>query len=108
MSDKHRHRVGLGHLIQTDEFPGLSVLADPEAVENLPAHRDPHPRCASLRGGDRHAEISRIAEDVLADKLRAVPGVASVNVNGSLKRELSVLLRSRKRLKGAALAAGLR
>lgn len=43
-----------------------------------------------------HAEISRIAEDVLADKLRAVPGVATVNVNGSLKRELSVLLRSDK------------
>ena len=43
-----------------------------------------------------HAEISRMAEDVLADKLRAIPGVATVNINGSLKRELSVLLRAEK------------
>ena len=43
-----------------------------------------------------HAQISRLAEDVLADKLRALPGVATVNVAGSLKRELSVLLRSAK------------
>src|SRR5215471_3258317 len=39
-----------------------------------------------------HAEISHIAEDVLADRFRAIPGVAVVNVNGSLLRELSVLL----------------
>lgn len=43
-----------------------------------------------------HAEISRLAEDQLADKLRAIPGVATVMVNGSLKRELSVLLRAEK------------
>jgi hydrophobe/amphiphile efflux-1 (HAE1) family protein len=43
-----------------------------------------------------HAEISRLAEDVLADKLRGVAGVANVNINGSLKRELSVLLRAEK------------
>ncbi len=43
-----------------------------------------------------HAEISRMAEDVLADKLRAIPGVSTVMVNGSLKRELSVLLRAQK------------
>jgi len=43
-----------------------------------------------------HAEISRLAEDVLADKMRGIPGVASVNVGGSLKRELSVLLRAEK------------
>ena len=43
-----------------------------------------------------HAEISRMAEDLLADKFRAVPGVATVVVNGSLKRELSVLLRAEK------------
>ena len=40
-----------------------------------------------------HAAISRMAEDDLADRLRAVPGVAVVNVNGALQRELSVLLR---------------
>ncbi|MEO8278409.1 MAG: efflux RND transporter permease subunit [Ideonella sp.] len=43
-----------------------------------------------------HAAISRLAEDQLADRFRGIPGVAVVNVNGSLKRELSVLLRSQK------------
>lgn len=43
-----------------------------------------------------HAEISRLAEDVLADKLRGISGVATVNISGALKRELSVLLRSEK------------
>ncbi|HXS54136.1 MAG TPA: efflux RND transporter permease subunit [Usitatibacter sp.] len=43
-----------------------------------------------------HAEISRLAEDVLADRFRAIDGVAVVSVNGSLKRELSVLLHAEK------------
>lgn len=43
-----------------------------------------------------HAEISRKAEDELSDKFRAVDGVAVVNVNGSLRRELSVLLNAQK------------
>ncbi|MBL8327224.1 MAG: efflux RND transporter permease subunit [Rubrivivax sp.] len=43
-----------------------------------------------------HAEISRIAEDQLAERFRALPGVAVVSVNGALRRELSVLLRSEK------------
>ena len=43
-----------------------------------------------------HAEISRIAEDQIADKFRGVQGVAQVNVNGALKRELSVLLHAQK------------
>ena len=43
-----------------------------------------------------HAAISRLAEDQLADRFRGIPGVAVVSVNGSLKRELSVLLRSEK------------
>jgi HAE1 family hydrophobic/amphiphilic exporter-1 len=42
------------------------------------------------------AEISRLAEDVLADKFRAIDGVAVVTVNGALSRELSVLLRAQK------------
>jgi HAE1 family hydrophobic/amphiphilic exporter-1 len=41
-----------------------------------------------------HAEISRLAEDVLADKFRAIDGVSVVDVTGSLKRELSVLLKA--------------
>jgi hydrophobe/amphiphile efflux-1 (HAE1) family protein len=43
-----------------------------------------------------HAEISRLAEDVLADRFRGVDGVATVNVQGALRRELSVLLRAEK------------
>lgn len=43
-----------------------------------------------------HAEISRMAEDQLADKFRAIDGVSVVTVNGSLKRELSILLRAQK------------
>jgi hydrophobe/amphiphile efflux-1 (HAE1) family protein len=43
-----------------------------------------------------HAEISRLAEDQLADRFRAIDGVANVKVGGSLKRELSVLLHAEK------------
>jgi HAE1 family hydrophobic/amphiphilic exporter-1 len=43
-----------------------------------------------------HAEISRLAEDVLADRFRSIDGVAVVTVNGSLRRELSVLLHAEK------------
>ncbi|NHZ95894.1 efflux RND transporter permease subunit [Massilia sp. CCM 8734] len=43
-----------------------------------------------------HADISRLAEDVLADRFRSIDGVATVNVNGALRRELSVLLRAEK------------
>lgn len=43
-----------------------------------------------------HAEISRYAEDVLADQFRAIDGVSTVTVNGALRRELSVLLRAEK------------
>jgi hydrophobic/amphiphilic exporter-1 (mainly G- bacteria), HAE1 family len=42
------------------------------------------------------AEISRLAEDQLADRFRGINGVSTVDVNGSLKRELSVLLRAQK------------
>jgi hydrophobe/amphiphile efflux-1 (HAE1) family protein len=43
-----------------------------------------------------HAELSRLAEDMLADRFRGVDGVADVQVGGSLKRELSVLLHAEK------------
>ncbi|NDY90603.1 efflux RND transporter permease subunit [Ideonella livida] len=41
-----------------------------------------------------HAELSRLAEDELADRFRALRGVAQVAVNGAARRELSVLLRA--------------
>ncbi len=43
-----------------------------------------------------HADISRLAEDDLADRFRAIAGVATVDVNGALRRELSVLLHAQK------------
>ena len=43
-----------------------------------------------------HAEISRLADDQLADRFRGIDGVAAVNIDGSLKRELSVLLKAEK------------
>ncbi len=46
--------------------------------------------------GQSLAEISRLAEDQLADRFRAIDGVANVQVNGSLRRELSVLLHAAK------------
>ena len=43
-----------------------------------------------------HAQLSRLAEDQLAERFRAIPGVSVVNVNGALRRELSILLRAEK------------
>ncbi|TFW33190.1 efflux RND transporter permease subunit [Massilia horti] len=43
-----------------------------------------------------HAELSRLAEDVLADRFRGIDGVADVQVGGSLSRQLSVLLHAEK------------
>ncbi|MFN7695860.1 MAG: efflux RND transporter permease subunit [Burkholderiales bacterium] len=43
-----------------------------------------------------HAQISRMAEDKLAERFRGIPGVSVVNVSGALKRELSILLRAEK------------
>ena len=47
-------------------------------------------------GTQTHAELSRLAEDQLADRYRAIDGVSTVNVYGSLQRELSVLLHAQK------------
>ncbi|ROZ78894.1 efflux RND transporter permease subunit [Ramlibacter sp. WS9] len=41
-----------------------------------------------------HAAISRLAEDQLSDKFRGLDGVSIVTVTGSLKRQLSVLLKA--------------
>ncbi|MFG6413432.1 efflux RND transporter permease subunit [Roseateles sp. DC23W] len=43
-----------------------------------------------------HAQLSRLAEDQLAERFRGIQGVSVVNVNGALKRELSILLRAEK------------
>ncbi len=43
-----------------------------------------------------HAELSRLVEDRLSERFRAVEGVSTVTVNGALRRELSILLRADK------------
>lgn len=43
-----------------------------------------------------HAQLSRLAEDKLAERFRGITGVSTVGVNGALKRELSILLRAEK------------
>jgi len=43
-----------------------------------------------------HAQLSRLAEDKLAERFRGIAGVSTVGVNGALKRELSILLRADK------------
>ncbi|KQV48007.1 acriflavin resistance protein [Pelomonas sp. Root1217] len=43
-----------------------------------------------------HAQLSRLAEDKLAERFRGISGVSTVGVNGALKRELSILLRAEK------------
>jgi hydrophobe/amphiphile efflux-1 (HAE1) family protein len=65
-------------------------------LQRIDMSSQPVVQIALSSSSQSHAELSRLAEDVLADQLRAVAGVAIVNVTGALKRELSVLLRSSK------------
>ncbi|WP_395701995.1 efflux RND transporter permease subunit [Aquabacterium sp.] len=65
-------------------------------LQRLDPSAQPIMQLALSSSTQTHAEISRLAEDKLADRFRGIPGVAVVNVNGSLKRELSVLLRAEK------------
>ncbi len=65
-------------------------------LERIDPAAEPIMQMALSSSSLSHAEISRMAEDTLADKFRAIDGVATVTVNGSLRRELSVLLRAEK------------
>src|SRR5471032_1148682 len=65
-------------------------------LQRIDPASDPVMQIALSSTAQTHAEISRLAEDVLSDRFRAVDGVSQVQVNGSLKRELSVLLHAEK------------
>ncbi|MGS0756444.1 efflux RND transporter permease subunit [Roseateles sp. GG27B] len=65
-------------------------------LQRIDPSADPIMQLALSSSTQTHAEISRLAEDQLSDKFRALPGVAIVSINGGLKRELSVLLRAEK------------
>jgi HAE1 family hydrophobic/amphiphilic exporter-1 len=57
---------------------------------------EPIVQVAVSSSSQNHAQLSRFAEDQLADRFRAIKGVSSVEVGGALKRELSVLLHAGK------------
>ena len=65
-------------------------------LQRIDPSTDPVIQMSLSSTSQSHAEISRLAEDQLSDKLRTIDGVAEVKVNGSLKRELSVLLKAEK------------
>ncbi len=97
-SDEVRNVIsGLRYKLPTEMREPIVQRYDPSS--------QPIMNLALSSSSQTHAEISRLAEDVVADKLRGVPGVAAVNVNGALKRELSVLLRA-DRLREFNVSAG--
>jgi hydrophobic/amphiphilic exporter-1 (mainly G- bacteria), HAE1 family len=88
-ADEVRNAIGsVRHKLPTEIREPVITRADPSA--------QPVMQLALSSTTQSHADLSRLAEDDLADKFRGLPGVATVNVNGSLRRELSVLLHAEK------------
>ncbi len=88
-TDEVRNAIGtVRYKLPTEIREPVILRVDPSA--------QPIMQLALSSSSQKHAEISRLAEDQLADKFRAIAGVAQVKVSGSLKRELSVLLHSQK------------
>ena len=84
-ADEVRNAIGsVRHKLPTEIREPVLQRLDPSA--------QPIMQLALSSTSQSHALISRLAEDQLADRFRAIPGVAVVNVNGALRRELSVLL----------------
>jgi HAE1 family hydrophobic/amphiphilic exporter-1 len=88
-SDEIRNAIAsVRYKLPTEMREPILVRIDPSA--------QPVMQMALSSNTQSHAEISRLAEDKLADRFRGIDGVASVNIDGSLKRELSVLLKAEK------------
>jgi hydrophobic/amphiphilic exporter-1 (mainly G- bacteria), HAE1 family len=88
-ADEVRNAIGsVRHKLPTEIREPVLVRIDPTA--------QPIMQLALSSTTQSHAEISRLGEDQLADRFRGINGVAVVNVNGALRRELSVLLHSEK------------
>jgi hydrophobic/amphiphilic exporter-1 (mainly G- bacteria), HAE1 family len=88
-ADEVRNGIGsVRHKLPTEIREPVITRADPGA--------QPIMQIALSSTTQSHADISRLAEDVLADRFRGLPGVSTVNVNGALRRELSVLLHAEK------------
>jgi HAE1 family hydrophobic/amphiphilic exporter-1 len=88
-ADEVRNAIGsVRHKLPTEIREPVLQRLDPSA--------QPIMQLALSSTAQSHAEISRLAEDQLADRFRGIAGVAVVNVNGALRRELSVLLHADK------------
>ena len=88
-TDEVRNAIGkVRYKLPTEIREPVILRIDPSA--------QPIMQLALSSSSQSHTEISRIAEDQVADKFRGIAGVAQVNVNGALKRELSVLLHAQK------------
>ena len=88
-SDEVRNAIGsVRYKLPVEMREPVLVRIDPAA--------QPIMQLALSSTSQSHAEISRLAEDDLSNRFRAIEGVAVVDVSGSLRRELSVLLRSEK------------
>jgi hydrophobic/amphiphilic exporter-1 (mainly G- bacteria), HAE1 family len=88
-SDEVRNAIGtVRYKLPVEMREPVLLRVDPSA--------EPVMQLALSSETQTHAEISRLAEDQLADRFRGIPGVSTVDVNGSLKRELSVLLHAQK------------
>jgi hydrophobe/amphiphile efflux-1 (HAE1) family protein len=88
-ADEIRNSIGaVRHKLPTEMREPVLQRYDPSS--------EPVMQLALSSSTESHAEISRLAEDQLADRFRSLSGVATVTVNGALKRELSVLLNAQK------------
>jgi HAE1 family hydrophobic/amphiphilic exporter-1 len=88
-ADEVRNSIGsVRHKLPVEIREPVLVRIDPAA--------QPIMQLALSSTTQSHAEISRLGEDQLADRFRGITGVAVVNVNGALRRELSVLLHAEK------------
>jgi len=88
-TDEIRNAIGtVRYKLPTEMREPVIIRIDPSA--------QPIMQMALSSSVQSHAEISRLAEDQIADKFRAIDGVSQVNVNGALRRELSVLLHAQK------------
>jgi HAE1 family hydrophobic/amphiphilic exporter-1 len=88
-ADEVRNAIGtVRHKLPTEIREPVITRVDPSA--------QPIMQLALSSRTQSLAEISRLAEDDLAERFRGIAGVATVNVNGALQRELSVLLHAQK------------
>jgi HAE1 family hydrophobic/amphiphilic exporter-1 len=88
-SDEVRNAIGtVRYKLPTEMREPVLTRYDPSS--------DPIMSLALASDKMNHAELSHIAEDQLADRFRAIPGVSTVDITGARTRELSVLLHSQK------------